>query len=306
MKNIPTFEELALLWEADKEAFVKRSTFSIYSLHLHKHLIPAFGPLTSLSDREVQDFVNGQLREGMKAKTIKDILMILNMVLRFGARYQGWEHRPMDIRFPSHCSGRNRLHVLSLSQQRKLLTYLSMNFSYYNLGLILCLSTGMRIGELCALTWADIDLKTGVVHVTKTLQRVYLGAHRSEVIVDTPKTENSFRDIPLSADMVAWIRPVKKNAKPQHYVLTNAARPTEPGNYRSYFKRLMENLGFPPIRFHGLRHSFATRCIECHCDYKTVSAILGHSNVNTTLNLYVHPGLSLKKKCVNKAFRTLL
>lgn len=305
MKNIPTFEELALLWETDKKAFVKRSTFSIYSLHLHKHLIPAFGPLTSLSETEVQAFVNTKLCQGMKAKTVKDLLMILNMVLRFGARYRSWKHRPMDIRFPSTCARKARLHVLSLSQQKKLLAYLSMNFNYYNLGLILCLSTGMRIGELCALTWADIDLKAGVVHVTKTLQRVYLGAHHSEVMVDTPKTENSYRDIPLSADMVAWIRPLKKKATPRHYVLTNAERPTEPGNYRSYFKRLMENLGLPPIHFHGLRHSFATRCIECNCDYKTVSAILGHSNVNTTLNLYVHPGFDLKKKCVTKAFRQL-
>ena len=141
--------------------------------------------------------------------------------------------------------------------------------------------------------------------MNKTLQRIYLGAHRSEVIVDTPKTASSCRDIPISATLVAQLRPLKKAARPRHYVLTNDEKPTEPGPYRVYFKRLMRELGLPPIRFHGLRHSFATRCIECNCDYKTVSALLGHASINTTLNLYVHPGLAQKKKCVNRAARGL-
>jgi integrase len=304
MKNKLTFNEVAALWEKDKRAYVKRSTFSIYSLHLRRHLIPAFGPQTGVSESEVQSFVNNRLQEGMRPKTVKDILMVLQMVLRYAAKYCCWEYPSMDIRYPTSRLSPH-LHVLTLHQQRKLLQYLNKHFSYYNLGIAICLQTGLRIGEICALTWADLDLKAGLLHVCKTLQRIYLGPHCTEVILDTPKTTHSYREIPLSPQLIKQLRPLKRQAEPGHFVLTGSAKPAEPGNLRAYYKRLMRSLGLPSIHFHGLRHSFATRCIECGCDYKTVSALLGHANISTTLNLYVHPDLSLKKRCVNKASRQL-
>lgn len=304
MKNNLTFKEVAILWEEDKRAYVKRSTLSIYSLHLRTHLIPAFGPLTEVSESEVQSFVNVQLQEGMKPKTVKDILVVLQMVLRFAAKNCHWNYRPMDIHYPTPRVS-PFLQVLTLGQQKKLLQYINLNFNYYNLGISICLQTGLRIGEICALTWADLDLKAGLLRVNKTLQRVYLGPNCTKVVLDSPKTAHSYREIPLSAQLIVQLRPLKRRAQLGHYVLTNSAKPAEPGTFRAYFKRLIHSLELPPIHFHGLRHSFATRCIECGCDYKTVSALLGHANINTTLNLYVHPDLSLKKRCVNKASRKL-
>jgi len=300
-----TFNEVAALWEEDKRAFVKRSTFSIYSLRLRRQLIPAFGPQTCISESEVQSFVNERLQEGMRPKTIKDILLVLQMVLRFAAKHCGWEYQPMDIHYPT-LRGSPSLQVLSLGQQKKLLQYVNQHFSHYNLGIALCLQTGLRIGEICALTWADLDLKACLLRVSKTVQRIYLGPGSSEVILDAPKTPNSYRDIPLSPQLTAQLRPLKREADARHFVLTDSSKPAEPGTFRAYFKRLMHSLGLPAICFHGLRHSFATRCIECGCDYKTVSALLGHANISTTLNLYVHPDLALKKRCVNKASRRLL
>jgi integrase len=92
---------------------------------------------------------------------------------------------------------------------------------------------------------------------------------------------------------------------PEFFLLSNAERPVEPKTYRLYYKTFMAGLGMPDIKFHGLRHSFATRCIESGCDYKTVSVLLGHANIGTTLNLYVHPNLDQKKKCIDKVFRVL-
>ncbi len=292
------------MWEEDKRAYVKRSTFSIYSLHLQKHLLPSFGMQSSVSECEVQSFVNKQLLEGMRPKTIKDILVVLQMVLRFAAKHCGWNYRPMEIRYPTP-RVLPFLQVLTLNQQKRLLLYLNRHFSYYNLGISLCLQTGLRIGEICALTWADLDLKAGLLRVNKTLQRVYLGPNCTKVVLDSPKTEHSYREIPLSAQLIVQLRPLKRRAQLGHYVLTNSAKPAEPGTFRAYFKRLIHSLELPPIRFHGLRHSFATRCIECGCDYKTVSALLGHANISTTLNLYVHPNIDHKKRCVNKASRRL-
>ena len=160
----------------------------------------------------------------------------------------------------------------------------------------------LRIGEVCALQWDDIDVASGVIHVGKTIQRIYLvdGQEKyTELIIDKPKTKNSIRDIPMTRDLLSLIRPLKKIVRGDYYVLTNSAAPTEPRTYRTYFNKLQKELGLPKMRFHGLRHSFATRCIESKCDYKTVSVLLGHSNISTTLNLYVHPNMEQKKKCID-------
>lgn len=166
----------------------------------------------------------------------------------------------------------------------------------------------MRIGEVCALTWDDVDVNNGVICIRKTIQRVYIldeGARYTELLIDTPKTKNSVRDIPMTQDLLRILKPLKKIVNGEYFVLSNDSKPTEPRTYRNYYKRLMKRLGIPDLKFHGLRHSFATRCIEGKCDYKTVSVILGHSNISTTLNLYVHPNLEQKKKCINQMNRSL-
>ena len=189
------------------------------------------------------------------------------------------------------------------------MSYVKRNISFRNLGIYLCLSTGVRIGELCALQWKDIDTDTGYVSVNKTIARIYLmdenGKNRTEVVIDTPKTQNSLREIPIYNELLKLLKPLKRIVNPEYYVLTNSPPPLEPRTYRNYYKKIMKTLNVPNIKFHGLRHSFATRCIESNCDYKTVSVLLGHSKINTTLNLYVHPNLNQKKKCINKMFKML-
>lgn len=131
------------------------------------------------------------------------------------------------------------------------------------------------------------------------------GSRKTELCIDTPKTKNSMRDIPMTKDLIRILKPFKKIVNPDFFVLTNEAKPTEPRTYRSYYKNLMADLAIPDIKFHGLRHSFATRCIESKCDYKTVSVLLGHSNISTTLNLYVHPNAEQKKGAIDQMFKAL-
>jgi integrase len=169
----------------------------------------------------------------------------------------------------------------------------------------ICLCSGMRIGEVCALTWDDVDTDNGTIHVRRTIQRIYNideGLRKTELILDAPKTKNSIREIPMSKDLLRMLKPIKKIVNGSFFVLTNDAKPTEPRTYRTYYKNLMKELGIPALKFHGLRHSFATRCIESKCDYKTVSVLLGHSNISTTLNLYVHPNFEQKKKAIDQMF----
>ena len=300
-----TFADIVRLWIEAKRPYVKISTMSIYAIHLQSHLVPAFGPMTEVSEADVQDFVNKQLEEGLNPKTVRDIIMILKMVLRYAAKGCGWDYRLMEIHFPP-AKVKTELPTFTLREHKKLMTYLEENPSNYNMGIALCLYTGMRIGEICALKWEDVDLKAGCVRVCKTIQRIYDPArHDSQLVVDAPKTTNSYREIPLSRQVVLALRPIKREAKAVWYVLTHSPKPLEPRVFRNHFYRLCKTLGLPHIPFHGLRHTFATRCIESKCDYKTVSALLGHASINTTLNFYVHPDLSLKKKCVEQMTRRL-
>jgi integrase len=295
------------LWKEDKKLYVKKSSYSAYMLLIENHLLPIFGNKHEIAEADVQEFVFIKLEEGLSQKTIKDILIVLKMILKFGMKNKLLEYRQFDIQFPTEREN-NRIEVLSKSNQKKIMNYVQEHFTFKNLGLYICLSAGIRIGEICALTWDDIDIDTGVIHVRKTIQRIYVIEDRdrhTELILDSPKTKNSIRDIPMSQDLLRMLKPIKKVINNSFYILTNDIKPTEPRTYRNYYKRLMKELNMPELKFHGLRHSFATRCIESNCDYKTVSVILGHSNISTTLNLYVHPNMEQKKKCIDQMFKGL-
>ena len=300
-----TFEEVAAMWLADKQQYVKRSTYCAYSLLLSNHLKPVFAKEQDVTEELVQAFVLGKLQQGLSRNSVKDMLMVLKMVLKYAAKHGYMPWRQIDINFPTE-RRQNEVKTLSRVDQRRLMDHIQANFSFMNLGIYICLSAGLRIGELCALTWDDLDTDAGVVRISKTLQRIYMKDKGcTEVIIGTPKSKNSVREIPLAKELQRFIKPLKKVVNGSFYVLTNSSSPTEPRSYRNHYRRLMQQLDLPLLKFHGLRHSFATRCIESKCDYKTVSVLLGHSSISTTLNLYVHPNLDQKKKCIERMFKTL-
>lgn len=303
-KNI---SQIAKLWEADKKQYVKKSSFSAYQLLVENHLLPTFGKLYKVEEEQVQQFVLQKLAQGLSQKTVKDILIVLKMILKFGAKNKWITYQPFDIQFPTERE-MHSIEVLSRTHQKKIMNYISEHFTFRNIGIYICLCSGMRIGEICALTWEDIDTDSGIINIRRTIQRIYNieGENRkTELYLDTPKTKNSIREIPISRDLLRILKPIKKIVNQKFFVLTNDEKPTEPRTYRSYYKLLMRQLEIPELKFHGLRHSFATRCIESKCDYKTVSVLLGHANISTTLNLYVHPNLEQKKKAIDQMFRAL-
>ncbi len=302
METREKFAEIVELWKADKRQYVKRSSYSAYVLLIENHLLPAFGGNCRIEEEDAQAFVFKKLSKGLSQKTVKDILIVLRMILKFGAKNKLFEYTPFEVQYPTERE-KHDIEVLSRANQKKLMAYIHDHFTFRNLGVYICLSTGIRIGEICALTWDDIDTDAGIIRVRKTIQRIYIrehGCRRTELLLDTPKTKNSIRDIPMTKDLLKMLKPIKKIMNGSFYILTNDTKPTEPRTYRNYYKKLMVDLGIPYLKFHGLRHSFATRCIESNCDYKTVSVILGHSNISTTLNLYVHPNLEQKRKCIEQ------
>ncbi len=305
--NKKTIREIAEAWKEYKRPYVKQSTMAAYVLILESHVLPEFGDNDSLHEHEVQAFVLKKIEHGLSVKSVKDILIVLKMVMKFGVKNEWMTHYEWDIKYPANNQPKE-LEVLSVANHRKILDYVQHNFTFMSLGIYISLSTGLRIGEICALKWSDINVADGTITVQRTIERIYVvegEKKHTQLVINTPKTVNSCREIPMSKELLTMVKPIKKVVNGDFYVLTNEDKPTEPRTYRNYYNRLMEKLDIPKLKYHGLRHSFATRCIEAGCDYKTVSVLLGHSNISTTLNLYVHPNMEQKKRCINKMLKSL-
>ena len=302
-----TINQITEEWKEEKKKYVKKSTYAAYQLLIQNHIKPYFGDLYEVNEEKVQQFVFDKLDAGLSEKTIRDIIIVLKMILKFGIKNGYLEYVQIDAKFPSKQEKKD-LDVLSKADQKKFMEHLRNNFTFKNLGIFICLSTGMRIGEICGLRWCDVDTAEGVIKVRHTLQRIYIiegETRHTELLLDTPKTANSVRDIPMSSELLKMLKSLNKVVNENYYVISNDIKPIEPRTYRNYYKKLCRQLDIPELKFHGLRHSFATRCIESKADYKTVSVLLGHSNISTTLNLYVHPNKEQKKKTIDKMLRSL-
>ena len=156
--------------------------------------------------------------------------------------------------------------------------------------------------------WEDIDIRQRVIHIRRTVHRIYrqdLSNHKSELTLGVPKTEDSRREIPISNYLVHILNKVYLDSYPEQYVVSGTKSPMDPQTFRNHFKRVASKLGIPARKVHSLRHTFATRCIESKCDFKTLSSLLGHADITTTLNLYVHPGLEQKRRCVEDMMNLL-
>ncbi len=191
----------------------------------------------------------------------------------------------------------------SRTEQTKLVQYLSENADHYSLAVIISLYCGLRIGEVCALKWRDLNLDTGVVTVSKTLIRVQdkdeQNADKTKVVMQNPKTESSIRKVPMP-ECIRKELASRFHDSPEFFVITGTSHFMEPRVCLRKFKKIVTDLGMPEYTFHACRHTYATRCIELGIDAKILCELLGHASVKTTLDRYVHPSMDIKKEQVNK------
>lgn len=297
------FNDIFNIWKKEKMDFVKPSSFATYVVLAEKHIVPAFGEKYEV-EGEMQQFVLDKLSEGLSLQTVKEVVMVVRMIVRFGEEHGMCRRQNLEVKYPRASAEKKKPCVMTRADQQRLMNHLSHHLSLQNLGIYLCLSTGLRIGEVCALQWNDINTDAGLISVNKTIERIYdvkdAELTSTKLTVGKPKTASSMREIPIDKSLTELVATLKRYSNGDNYVLTNNSHPMEPRTYRCYFYNLLKSLGISRIRFHALRHTFATRCIESQCDYKTVSAILGHSNISTTLNLYVHPDMEQKRQCIKK------
>ena len=302
------YKDWIYTWLLEKKDYIKESTYANYSNNIFNHIIPKLGNyyLNELNHKIIQDFLldlskNGRKDNngGLAEKTIKDITIIVKGSIKKGINEDKIKHIELTFNYPKD-NKENKLYVLTKREQNKITNYILENINSRNIGLLISLYSGIRIGELCALKWEDVDFKKNCLTINKTIQRVYIkdkDKNISKVIITTPKTKNSNREIPINKEFLEILKKVKSDKK--YYILTGNDKYIEPRTYRKYFNKVLDELKIKHFNFHSLRHTFATNCISLGVDYKTVSELLGHANVNITLNLYVHPRYSQKKKCID-------
>lgn len=170
------------------------------------------------------------------------------------------------------------------------------------MGILICLYTGIRIGEVCALRWEDIDFINNTISIKRTSQRISNingnSLKKTKIIVTTPKSTNSIRTIPVNSSIMSILK--DNYANNNYYILTGSNTPKDTRVYEKYFENLLRKCNLRKINFHSLRHTFATRCIESGIDVKSLSEILGHANCSVTLNIYVHSSIDQKRKSIDK------
>lgn len=295
-------------WMQKKKDYIKESTYSNYSNIISNHIIPELGniKLSNLNNKLIQEYLINKYKTGrldgnggLSYKTIRDIIAVVKSSLKYAIKEEMINNINLDFTYPK-IGNKDKIYIMPKKDQERLITYIKQNKDTRSLGILLALYSGIRIGELCSLQWKDIDFKNNIMHINKTLQRIYIKDNKesvSKIIITNPKTHNADRDIPLNKEFAVVLKKYKTES--DNYILSNCDKWIEPRTYRRYFKKCLDKAKIGQINFHGLRHTFATNCIKLGVDYKTVSELLGHANVNITLNLYVHPQMSQKKKCID-------
>lgn len=293
-----TVGELCELWLHDVRNKVKESTYANYAMKLRKHVLPRFAGMKyeALTALELNNFISDKLKSGLSEKYVSDIVVLMKSVARFGSKNYNYPNRIEFVTLPKALEQAEKP-LLDREEQVRLQRELMRDPTPTNIGILLSTATGIRIGELCALKWSDIDLEKSILTVRHTVQRICnVGKKGTRLVITAPKSRSSVRQIPLPEFILPVLR--ERRAAEDCYILSGTRKLVEPRTMQYRFKRLLYRLSFPQVSFHKLRHQFATRCVELGFDVKTLSEILGHHSVEVTLNRYVHSTLERKRDCM--------
>lgn len=299
-------------WSRRKRLEVKESTMSLYSLMWRTHIGPRWGDVGTgeIGRREVRPWIDKMMGSGLSAKTVRDITGCLRMILRFAREEMEARVPPMEwkIAWPAgRDEERKPPERYAADDVRRVIRACMRADDPRAMALLIAFCTGMRIGEVCGLRREDLDLEKRVARVRRTVSRIYdPTGRRSRVVAGSTKTRSGARDVPLARKMIPALRRLKARMAPGDYVVTGSARAREPRVFRAWAARFVRRAGVERVlKFHAIRHTFATSLIEAGVDVKSVSAILGHRDITTTMNIYVHPSDEAKARAVNKVMARL-
>ncbi len=279
---------------------IKQSTAVSYDGYIRNHIVPVLGdiPLSEIKLGILQKFFNDESQK-YSPKTVSNLRMMFHTALKIaylndliGKNYIEFVKIP-TVRTPE-------MRVFTIAEQKKLTDELNRTDEPFAIGIFLCLTTGIRIGELCGLQWKHIDFENNNLMIRQTVQRLpkldYDGTgNKTEIVIGSPKSMASVRDIPLDDKIIEKLIDYKKNVEQIHgkfitnpdefLIASKRGKPTEPRTIQDSFKRIILKAVISNANFHALRHTFATRALEAGVDFKTLSILLGHSDITVTIHV---------------------
>lgn len=309
-RKTAAFSWLADRWLASVKSTVKESTYTRYYRTVHSYLMPQFGKyaVIRLDSAAVDRFkdelltVGGRRGGGLAEKTVTDILSVLKLILAY-ATDEGYPALSASLIRNPRRRGRE-IQTIPPEKLDQLEDILPNSDNVISLGILLTLHTGIRAGELCGLRWEDVYFNSKTVRIRRTVERIAdldpLTPHKTKVIISEPKTVSSRRELPLPQALCRYLN--ARRGAPETYILTGMDKPSEPHTLYVRYERFLRRHGFEDYTFHALRHTFATRGIEAGVDVKSLSELLGHSDVTTTLRCYVHPSAEQKRQQMEAMF----
>lgn len=281
-------------WFQSIQHRVKESTAANYRMKAEKHVLPMFSGamVDKITASDIYDFIASRQKSGLSNRYISDILIMMKSVFKFASKTYHFLN-PLDgIILPKQ--QKPEIELLDEKQQGQLQQYIAENPNHSTLGIALSMSTGIRIGELCALQWEDINIEKRILTVNKTIQRIQTpdSETKTKLIIAEPKSESSKRKIPIPDCVVS----ILEKLKDKEYLVSGEESPVEPRTMQYRFASILKNVKLPSIHFHALRHMFASNCVKLGFDIKTLSELLGHSKVEITLNKYIHSSFEQKRR----------
>lgn len=305
-QSMLTMGEVFELYMNNRKYSVKESTYAKYQRDINNHLKPFWDKvlLKDIDEMMIEKFIDNLLNNSnintakrLSPKTVKDLIVLLKSVIRYANQRKMCAISTPYISTPKikKCG----IQILSKEEQQRLENYLYQDTDLTKMGILLTLYTGLRLGELCALQWKNIDMQKQIIYIDKTVQRISNGDinHSTRIVFGSPKSDSSVRSIPIYTGLFNYMKNFFycTDTSDSAFFLTGDEHFIEPRNLYRKYQTYLNQCGLPYYTFHCLRHTFATRAIECGFDPKSLSEILGHSNVKITLDRYVHPDFELKR-----------
>lgn len=286
---------IAAKWLENIRETRKYSTYVKYRGIYERHIRDAVGDISvqEISCGLVNEKIFSKNNEAPYSQNLKhSVIAVINQILKYAADNYAYPEIRLTNRFAQN--KRKKIEIINHTEQALLIRYLHQEMDASKAGILLCIFTGLRLGEVCALKWDDIDFEQMIIHVRRTVQRVAIDGdgNRTTLIITEPKSTFSVREIPISAGTVQVLKQIRHD---EEYVV-GGKTPLDPRTYQNRFKRYLRDIAVKEYNFHALRHTFATNCIDHDMDVKSLSEILGHANIQITLNKYVHPTMDTKRR----------
>lgn len=293
-----TLNDWATCWLTEIQDQLKPSTYVSYTNKMIKHILPFLGdiPLQSITTVNLNDWIK-KIEEHLSPNSVRIVYQVLMSCCTAAVKRELIVDNPCKyVVLPKKTP--NNIHAITSEDQAKLKEKAAAHPK--GLAIILALETGMRIGEIAGLKWEDIDFSESILTVQRTIQRIQVvnGLNRkTQIIEGTPKSITSKRTIPFSENVNQLLS--KQKQKSNGDFVLGGNKPAEPRLISNWLKKICQSFHFANIRFHQLRHSFATRCLEKGVNIATISALLGHHSTKMTLDVYVNSFMSEKRKAIN-------